>query len=83
MFKRVVVAISGGVDSAVSAHLLKTHRNKYDVVAVFMKNWDEIDEFGKCTGEADWEDAQYVCQKLQVPLHQVNFVKQYWNEVFE
>lgn len=83
MIKRVIVAISGGVDSAVSAHLLKNHRNNFDVVGVFMKNWDEVDEFGKCKGDTDWEDAQYVCQRLQIPLHQVNFVKQYWNEVFE
>lgn len=47
-----------------------------------MKNWDIIDEDGYCSVESDWEDAQYVCQSLKIPLTKVNFVKEYWNEVF-
>lgn len=47
-----------------------------------MKNWDQVDEMGHCPGEADWDDAQWVCRKLDIPLVQINFVKEYWNEVF-
>lgn len=54
----------------------------FDVIGAFMKNWDQIDEMGNCPGEADWEDAQWVCRKLDIPLVQVNFVKEYWNDVF-
>lgn len=48
-----------------------------------MKNWDLTDETGLCSIEKDYEDAKYVCDKLEIPLTKVNFVKQYWNEVFE
>lgn len=48
-----------------------------------MKNWDSFDEIGKCNGEKDYADAQYVCDRLKVPLMHVNFVKEYWNDVFE
>lgn len=47
-----------------------------------MKNWDEVDENGQCSGEKDFADAEYVCRKLDIPLFQVNFVKAYWNNVF-
>lgn len=47
-----------------------------------MKNWDEIDETGICSLEKDYEDAKRVCNKLKIPLIEVNFVKQYWNDVF-
>lgn len=47
-----------------------------------MKNWDLIDEHGKCPGEADLADAEWVCGRLQIPLTVVNFVKEYWNNVF-
>lgn len=93
MFHRVVVGISGGVDSAVAALLLKKrgfneqNLSRYifiglNVVGAFMKNWDQVDEMGNCPGEAEWEDAQWVCRKLDIPLVQVNFVKEYWNDVF-
>ncbi|XP_049539557.1 mitochondrial tRNA-specific 2-thiouridylase 1 [Anopheles darlingi] len=80
MFRRVVVGISGGVDSAVSAYLLK--KQGFEVCGAFMKNWDLIDESGYCSGEQDWEDAQRLCRQLQIPLEQINFVKDYWLEVF-
>ncbi|KFB35610.1 AGAP011960-PA-like protein [Anopheles sinensis] len=80
MFRRVVVGISGGVDSAVSAYLLK--KRGFEVCGAFMKNWDLIDESGYCSGEQDWEDAQRLCRMLDIPLEQINFVKDYWLEVF-
>jgi len=78
--RRIVCGISGGVDSAVSAYLLK--RKGYEVVGLFMRNWDISDEKGQCSVDGDKEDAQYVCNILNIPLYEVNFVKQYWNEVF-
>ena len=77
---RVVVGMSGGVDSAVSALLLK--RAVYDVVGVFMKNWEEKDEDGVCTSENDWKDVQNVCDKIDIPYYSVNFAKEYWDRVF-
>lgn len=77
---RVVVGMSGGVDSAVSALLLK--RAGYDVIGVFMKNWEEKDEDGVCTSEGDWRDVQQVCEQIDIPYYSVNFAKQYWNRVF-
>ncbi|XP_038047803.1 mitochondrial tRNA-specific 2-thiouridylase 1-like isoform X2 [Patiria miniata] len=79
-FKHIVCAISGGVDSSVAALLLKS--KGYRVTGLFMRNWDALDETGVCTADQDEEDAQYVCQKLQIPFHQVNFVKEYWHDVF-
>ncbi|KAG6441039.1 hypothetical protein O3G_MSEX001552 [Manduca sexta] len=80
MFKRVALGISGGVDSAVAALLLK--RAGYGVEGVFMRNWDNNYEAGFCADERDFEDAIYVCRKLNIPLHRVYFIKEYWNEVF-
>lgn len=78
--RSVICAISGGVDSAVAAILLK--RQGYAVTGVFMKNWDGVDERGVCTSDHDREDAMYVCDRLNIPFHEANFVKDYWNEVF-
>ena len=78
--RRIVVGMSGGVDSSVAALLLK--RQGEDVIGVFMKNWDEKDENGVCTSEADWNDARQVCEKLGIPCYSVNFEKEYWNRVF-
>ncbi|XP_045147784.1 mitochondrial tRNA-specific 2-thiouridylase 1 isoform X3 [Echinops telfairi] len=78
--RHVVCALSGGVDSAVSALLLK--RRGYQVTGVFMKNWDSLDEHGVCTADQDCEDAYRVCQVLDIPFHQVSYVKEYWNDVF-
>lgn len=49
---------------------------------MFLKNWDTADETGKCLADEDFKDAQWVCKKLDVPLLQVDFVKEYWHEVF-
>ncbi len=77
---RVVVGMSGGVDSAVSAMLLK--EQGYDVVGVFMKNWEEKDENGVCTAENDWRDVRDVCDTIDVPYYAVNFAKDYLDRVF-
>ncbi|XP_076057036.1 mitochondrial tRNA-specific 2-thiouridylase 1 isoform X2 [Oratosquilla oratoria] len=79
-FRRVVLGVSGGVDSAVSALLLK--RKGYEVIGVFMRNWDLGDETGHCSNDADAEDAEWVCRKLDIPFHEINYVKEYWNDVF-
>lgn len=54
----------------------------YHVTGVFMKNWDSLDEKGVCNSEQDCEDAYRVCRQLDVPFHQVSYVKEYWHEVF-
>ncbi|XP_033987506.1 mitochondrial tRNA-specific 2-thiouridylase 1 isoform X1 [Trematomus bernacchii] len=78
--RHVVCAMSGGVDSSVAALLLK--RRGYSVTGVFMKNWDSLDESGVCNTETDCEDAYRVCQSLDIPFHQVSYIKEYWHEVF-
>uniref|UniRef100_A0A665WZ80 Mitochondrial tRNA-specific 2-thiouridylase 1 n=1 Tax=Echeneis naucrates TaxID=173247 RepID=A0A665WZ80_ECHNA len=78
--RHVVCAMSGGVDSSVCALLLK--RRGFNVTGVFMKNWDSLDESGVCSTERDCEDAHRVCQTLDIPFHQVSYVKEYWHDVF-
>ena len=77
---RVVVGMSGGVDSSVAALLLK--RQGYDVVGVFMKNWDEKDDTDVCTAESDWRDVQQVCDLIGIPYYAVNFTQEYMDRVF-
>lgn len=77
--RRIVVGLSGGVDSAVAAMLLKDRGA--DVHALHMTNWD--DEDGYCTAAADLQDARRVCDALQIPLHHVNFAREYREDVFE
>lgn len=79
-FIRVVVGMSGGVDSSVTALLLK--QQGYDVIGIFMKNWDDTDEFGHCTAEDDAEDVRRVCEQIDIPYYTVNFEKQYYDKVF-
>ena len=72
--------MSGGVDSSVAALLLK--EQGWDVVGVFMKNWEEKDENGVCTAENDWRDVQEVCGLIGIPCYSVNFAREYWDRVF-
>ena len=91
MLKKVVVGISGGVDSSVAAILLK--EQGYEVIGLFMRNWDSTinnDILGNpnlnnniCPQEEDYNDAIEVCKKLDIPLHRIDFVKEYWDNVFE
>lgn len=69
-----------GVDSSVSALLLKNQG--YDVVGIFMKNWDDTDENGVCTATEDYNDVIAVCNQIGIPYYAVNFEKQYWDKVF-
>lgn len=88
--KKVVVGISGGVDSSVSALLLK--KQGYDVIGLFMRNWDanlNNDTLGNptlgeniCPQEQDYNDALMICEKIGIPLKRVDFVKEYWDYVF-
>ena len=77
---RVVIGMSGGVDSSVAALLLK--EQGYDVVGIFMKNWDDTDESGFCTATEDYEDVARVANQLGIPYYGVNFEKEYWDKVF-
>ena len=88
--KKVVVGMSGGVDSSVAAIILK--EQGYDVIGLFMRNWDSSlnnDYLGNpnlnnniCPQEQDYNDALEVCKKLNIPLHRIDFVKEYWDNVF-
>lgn len=79
-FRSVAVGVSGGIDSAVTALLLK--QKGFSLSGVFMRNWDDIDETGVCAADQECDDAKWVCDKLNIPFYQVNFVKDYWNDVF-
>ena len=77
---RIVLGMSGGVDSSVAALLLK--RQGYDVIGVFMKNWEETNEDGVCTATADYEDVRRVADTIGIPYYTVNFAKEYQERVF-
>ncbi len=76
---RIVVGISGGVDSSVAAYLLK--KQGHDVIGLFMVNWEERD--GTCTAEEDFEDVKRVCNKIGIPYFSVNYAKEYYDRVFK
>lgn len=78
---RVIVGMSGGVDSSVSALLLQ--QQGFQVEGLFMKNWEEDDGTEYCTAKEDLADAQAVCDKLGIKLHTANFAAEYWDHVFE
>jgi len=79
--QKVIVGMSGGVDSSVAAWLLK--EQGYEVEGVFMKNWEEDDTDDFCSAAEDVKDAKAVCDKLDIPLHTINFSAEYWDNVFE
>ena len=78
---KIMVALSGGVDSSVSAFLLL--EQGYEIEALFMKNWEEDDGSEHCTAMRDYEDAEAVANKLGIRLHLANFSHEYWENVFE
>jgi tRNA-specific 2-thiouridylase len=80
MNAKVIVGMSGGVDSSVAAWLLK--EQGYEVTGLFMKNWEQDDTEEFCPAAQDLADAQAVCNQLRIPLHTVNFSQRYWDKVF-
>jgi tRNA-specific 2-thiouridylase len=78
---KVIVGMSGGVDSSVSAYLLQ--EQGYQVEGLFMKNWEEDDTDEYCAAADDLKDAQAICDKLGIKLHTINFATEYWDNVFE
>lgn len=79
--KKVIVGMSGGVDSSVAAYLLV--QQGYQVEGLFMKNWEGDDHNGYCAAREDLADADSICKQLNIPLHAVNFSQEYWQHVFE
>ncbi len=79
--KRVVVGMSGGVDSSLTALLLK--EQGYDVVGLFMRNWHETDDGGCCTADQDFYDVRAVCNKIDIPYYSVDFADKYYDKVFK
>lgn len=79
--KKVIVGMSGGVDSSVSAYLLQ--QQGFQVEGLFMKNWEEDDNDEYCAAAEDLADAQAVADKLGIELHTINFAAEYWDNVFE
>ena len=78
---KIMVAMSGGVDSSVSALLLQ--QQGLNIAGMFMKNWEEDDRFGECCAAADAGDAQAVARSMGIVLHTRNFATEYWENVFE
>ena len=76
----VIVGMSGGVDSSVCAALLK--EEGYNVVGLFMKNWEEFDEHGVCQSSKEFADVVAVCEKLDIPYYSIDFIKEYREQVF-
>ena len=81
MDTQIMVGMSGGVDSSVSALLLK--REGLDIAGMFMKNWEEDDRHGTCPAEQDAADAAQIAEQLGIKLHTRNFAAEYWDHVFE
>jgi tRNA-specific 2-thiouridylase len=76
--KKVVVGMSGGVDSSVSALLLK--QQGYEVIGLFMRNWEYKD--GSCTASQDYDDVIRVCNAIDIPYYTINFAQEYLDTVF-
>ncbi len=81
MASKIIVGMSGGVDSSVAAYLLK--EQGFRVEGLFMKNWDEDDDEEYCSAAVDLADAQKICAQIGIELHTVNFSSEYWDRVFE
>jgi tRNA-specific 2-thiouridylase len=79
--KTVVIGMSGGVDSSVAAILLK--KQGYNVIGLFMKNWEELDDNGVCSSEKDYADVISVCEQLEIPYYSVEFIEEYRKQVFD
>lgn len=79
--KKIVVGMSGGVDSSVVAAMLK--EQGHEVIGVYMRNWVELDENGVCTSEQDYQDVVNVCEQLEIPYYALDFSKEYRERVFE
>jgi tRNA-specific 2-thiouridylase len=75
---KIMIALSGGVDSAVAALCLL--RAGHDVQGLHMTNWEDDD--GYCTAAGDYQDARRICEDLEIPLHHVNFAREYREQVF-
>ena len=78
---KILVGISGGVDSAVSAYLLK--QRGFNVCGVHVRNWDNLDESGVCVADQELAEAQLISNKLNIDLIETECIREYWNEVFE
>ncbi|MDB6096199.1 MAG: tRNA (5-methylaminomethyl-2-thiouridylate)-methyltransferase [Francisellaceae bacterium] len=79
--KKVIVGLSGGVDSSIAAYLLQ--KQGFHVEGLFMKNWEEDDNAEYCSAALDLQDCEMVAEKLNIKLHTVNFSAEYWDAVFE
>ncbi len=77
----IAIGLSGGVDSSVSAYYLK--QQGFDVIGIFMKNWEEDDTDTYCSAAQDRQDAEAICDTLNIPFHTINFASEYWDFVFE
>lgn len=79
--KKIIVGMSGGVDSTVAALLLQ--QQGHDVSGIFMQNWESADDDPHCTAEQDLSDAKAACELLNIPFEVINFSKAYWDNVFQ
>lgn len=81
MNKKVVLGMSGGVDSSVAAYILK--KQGYDVIGLFMNNWKEKDDMDVCTATDDYNDVRKVCAYLDIPYYSIDFSREYYDRVFK
>lgn len=77
---KIVVGMSGGVDSSLAAAILK--EQGHDVIGLFMRNWRETDDSGCCTADEDWQDVRSVCDSIGIPYYSIDFSEEYYDKVF-